>query len=259
MSPREQPSLGCRPAGSTRAVYVIPRVYRRLGMLASAGWIERQDAFYKMPGLYLPTRRGMSLLQGELSLPRIDFRQLDHDLGLVELGTDAELTGDRVLTDREIRAISRLRGPWEEPNEYVLEGIRPWRGMPAELRRSPRWPNHYPDQIRFTADGRQIAVELERSEKGIDRLRAILEGYRREASIDRVLYYVTRPVAARRIGALVDDLLMADKTEVILWKNAPAYAMRTGSRANAVDRSDHPGSDLPAACHGSCPGQARRP
>lgn len=201
------------------------RAYRRLGMLVSAGWIERQGAFHGMPGLYLPTRKGMSVFPGELAIPRIDFRQLDHDLGLVELGIDAELAGDAVVTDREIRSITRARGPYEE-SAYVLDGIRPWRGMSAAMRRFDKWPTQYPDQFRITPDGRRIAIELERSEKGIDRLRAILEGYRRKDSIDLVVYYVTRPVVARRIEVLVDDLRMDSKAAVILWQDGPEYAAR---------------------------------
>ncbi len=83
-------------------------VYRRLGKLCEAGFLEHQRTWYGDHGVYRATKAGLSLVGLDLSPARLDRRDYEHDLQVVDLAlwlTDYSCDG--WIPERMIR--SRLK------------------------------------------------------------------------------------------------------------------------------------------------------
>jgi hypothetical protein len=83
-------------------------VYRRLKRLCDAGLLTHQRTWYGDHGVYRATRAGLKMVGLDLAPARLDKRDYEHDLRVVDLALD--LTGytcDGWITERQIR--SRLR------------------------------------------------------------------------------------------------------------------------------------------------------
>ena len=83
-------------------------VYRRLKKLCEAGLLEHQRTWYGDHGIYRATRAGIELAGLEISPARLDRRDYEHDLRVVDLAlelTDYELDG--WVPERMVR--SRLK------------------------------------------------------------------------------------------------------------------------------------------------------
>ena len=174
--------------------------YRRVAAMRAAGLIRMSPPIYEGPGVALVTKRGLWVAQTQLGLPRVDTRQFEHDLELVEIATDYELQGHRVITDREIRSLARMED--SEKDRYRL---------PAGAAFDKGWI--YPDLIVETEDLR-FAVELEIAAKGKRRLTDILWGYVRNRDFHHVLYLVTEPAVARRITGIAKELYGEDDVRI---------------------------------------------
>ena len=170
--------------------------YRRVSVLRDAGMLRMSPPLWgEGPGVVLITQRGMSGIDCNLTLPRVDVRQFEHDLELVEIATDYELQGARVYSDREIRSLGKQTGKYETSFRFEVG--------PQFAYGRRRF--HYPDLI-VNTNGRRLAIEVEIAEKSMTRLREILRGYGMASGIDEVLYVCPRPVVARRIEQLTYEL-----------------------------------------------------
>lgn len=182
------------------------RAYKRLGRLRDGGFLEYRRIWAEQPGVFRPTVKGLAASDLALSAPRVDLRTYFHDLGVVDLGTERELVDAIVLTDREIRHAA---------GHSDLDASRYAIGLGINPRRF-----HLPDLVAIDGAGRIEAVELERAEKTIGRLREILEAYRRAPWLDQLTYYVARPVVYDRLDRLAGELLIRDRVELRRWPQA---------------------------------------
>lgn len=83
-------------------------VYRRLKRLCDAGLLEHQRTWYGEHGVYRATRAGLALVGLDLAPARLDKRDYEHDLRVVDLALAlTDYTCDGWITERLIR--SRLR------------------------------------------------------------------------------------------------------------------------------------------------------
>jgi hypothetical protein len=202
--------------------------YARLGGLTQLGLLEHQRIFHAEPGVYLATRQGLHAVDLELPPARVDLRTYRHDVELSSLviELEREFGRERVVTEREIRAI-------DTPSQHQESGYEPRFGIllngsggrPPTLARHPRV--HYPDAVVVrTAESSGIrAIELERTTKGRARLRSILQAYVAARHIDEVRYYVGRPETAR---LLENEIERSRAGSLIQLRPAGA----TGSQAN---------------------------
>jgi hypothetical protein len=83
-------------------------VYRRLKTLCEAGLLVHQRTWYGDHGIYRTTRKGLSLVGLNIAPARLDKRDYEHDLLVVDLALGlTDYTCDGWITERLIR--SRLR------------------------------------------------------------------------------------------------------------------------------------------------------
>jgi hypothetical protein len=83
-------------------------VYRRLKTLCEAGLLVHQRTWYGDHGIYRATRKGLSLVGLNIAPARLDKRDYEHDLLVVDLALGlTDYTCDGWITERLIR--SRLR------------------------------------------------------------------------------------------------------------------------------------------------------
>ena len=83
-------------------------VYRRLKTLCEAGLLVHQRTWYGDHGIYRATRKGLSLVGLNIAPARLDKRDYEHDLLVVDLALGlTDFTCDGWITERLIR--SRLR------------------------------------------------------------------------------------------------------------------------------------------------------
>lgn len=207
-------------------------VTARLGKLAKAGFLRKEDVFRNQPAWYQITRQGLAAIGSDLPVPGRDLRSYEHDVGLAWLwlaaraGTFGPL--DAVVGERRLRSSDGSRDWDPHPPEPL--GVRLGGAGPHGQERL-----HYPDLLLQTADGRRIALELELSPKGRGRLQTILGGYGSDPRIDGVVYLVERPViarsirdAARRLG--VSHLVHVQRVRSTVSR-PPAARTRAAERA----------------------------
>ena len=80
-------------------------VYRRLGKLCTAGLLEHQRTWYGDHGIYRATKAGLELVDLDLSPARLDKRDYEHDLRVVDLALGlTDYTCDGWIPERMIRS-----------------------------------------------------------------------------------------------------------------------------------------------------------
>jgi hypothetical protein len=208
----------------------------RLTRLANADLVKAHRAFPGEPRPHQITAKGLAVLGSSLPRPRIDLRAYEHDVGVAWLwlaargGTFGPLK--EIIAERRLRSLDGSRDPGAEPLAVRLGGFGP-RGQERL---------HYPDLLLRTADGRRIALELELSGKGRNRLETILAGYGADHRFAGVVYLagsaaVARAVvtAARRLG--ISELVHVQRVRSTVSKPAAAAAFdveRASTRRRAV-------------------------
>jgi len=158
------------------------RGYRRLRLLVEEKYLLHRRIFFGRPGIYQAGGQGLALIADDPEcvpgLAPVRAATMEHNLLLVDL---AQLlvrkTGGAWKTDRQIR---------REKGFDLRAAVRP----------------HVPDGILTLPGGKTIAVELELTAKGTQRLEKILKGYARAAEYREVWYFVRRPALAQKIGEL---------------------------------------------------------
>lgn len=203
---------------------------RRLGGLASAGYVRRDPFFHRQAACHQITRSGLAAIESELPAPRADLRSYRHDVGLAWLwlaahgGTFGPL--EKVVAERRMRSHDGTEEGRAEPFAVRLGGID----------RGGRDALHYPDLLLVDRSGRRIALELELTGKGRARREKILGGYGADARIDAVLYLSDKPAirgaiagTARRLG--ISTLVHVQRAS---WTGPlPGFAGKTVWRAAA--------------------------
>jgi hypothetical protein len=155
--------------------------------------------FHAQPGCYQITNGGLAVIDSPLPRPSIDLRCYQHDLGIVwlALATRAGKYGevDRLLSEREMCSHDQRGG------DGLLYGI-PVGGY--DRYGKPRV--HYPDLLALGCQGERVALELELSVKGRQRLEGILAGYGAQPGLSEVVYVTDRRGVARRVREAITRL-----------------------------------------------------
>jgi hypothetical protein len=176
------------------------RSSRRLGELAAAGLLEREQPFLA-PSVYLVTARGLAVVRASLPVPRVDVRTFRHDRGVCGLVVGYELAGATTVTEREMRAAEAAgSGPYAA--RFFGGSGRPRR--------------HFPDLLVRSGTG-FMAIELELTPKRTRRLRSILRAYRRASHITRVLYLSDRRAVLAQLEQLARELHL-EKLQTEPWR-----------------------------------------
>jgi hypothetical protein len=196
----------------------------RLNRLARAGYIESVRLFHDQPAMQLIARDGLKVLGSRLPPPKLDVHSYQHDVGVAWLwiaarrGTFGPLR--EIVGERRMRSHDGVRDREGEPFAVKLGGFGPW----------GRERLHYPDLLLRTADGRQVALELELSSKGRARRERILAGYAGDPRFDGVVYLVQNAsiarsvkAAARRLG--ITSLVHIERVRSTVTSPAAASAL----------------------------------
>lgn len=178
------------------------RVSRRLGQLMRAGLLEHERLLYGKPGVYMATADGIAVGGKALPPARLDVATYRHDLALVDLAIDAELAGEQVVGQREMRAVDATRGGEGAPPRYAIE-----------LDDDGSSRRHFPDLIA----GRQ-AVELELTDVSPGHLESVLGAYARGEHLAGVVYYVEHEELAARIRCIATELELGSRLKVQTWR-----------------------------------------
>jgi len=179
--------------------------YRRLRGLEQRDLLERRRLLFGEPAVFLATRAGLRFGGLDLSPRKVSAGGIAHASRATSLclELEEEFGAEAVLCEREIRAED---GRSSEPRYAVAANGRLPDGRPRL---------HFPD---FAVEHPRcaLAIELELTAKGSQRLSAILRAYVRARHVEGVRYYVSpraaRPVreaiARTRSGPLVDVRLL---------------------------------------------------
>lgn len=146
---------------------------------------------------YLIRKPGLLAIGSTLGPPKPKLDEYKHDVGLAWLWLAAHRGAfgplQQVLSERRLRSHDGVRERPPAPYGIHLGGC-------------DRYGNealHHPDLLLIDRDGRRLAVELELSRKGRERLDRILGAYAGEDRINRVLYLVEDNSEGRRVGRAV--------------------------------------------------------
>jgi hypothetical protein len=144
-------------AETARTVTIV-----RESRLRRAGLIRVERGFGRVGPLAVATRAGLRACGlAELSPPRLSAAALSHDTVVASVGALLERDGVRLLSEREICARERAAG------EAVLSA-------PLSRGRS-----HRADLVELDTDGSpRLAIEVELSTKGAERLDQLLRAWR---------------------------------------------------------------------------------
>ncbi len=210
----------------------------RLSRLAKAGLVQSVRLFHNRPAMHLIRRDGLEVLGSTLPEPQFDVHSYQHDAGVAWLwiaarrgtfGPLREVIGERRMRSHDGRR-DRDGHPPAEPLAIKLGGVGP-RGGEAL---------HYPDLLLRTVDGRRVALELELSSKGRDRLERILAGYAADGRIDSVVYLVETSAVARSVQAAARRLGISSLVHIQRVRStdtSPAAALAHGVERTVPGRS----------------------
>lgn len=181
-------------------------VKKRLRRLKSVGYLVYEKLFFNEPGVFMAGAKGVALAGDNLPPARFLPGSYRHDLRLVDLALRLESeTGAHWQTERQLR------------HEKGLKGMGT--------------PGHCPDGILiFPGSDDRIAVELELSPKGAERIVKILKEYARR-QYKEVWYFVGCDYLAARIKTPVLPFI-----RVFSWPDMKEYGDTSSSAATQVLR-----------------------
>lgn len=152
----------------------LKSAYKRLNLLVKNSYLQHIRIFHRKHGVYLLTGKSLQLLPHSASIARINLSTYKHNLLLVDLLL--ALSCKHNCTYKTDRIIRRESG-------FSLKSVsRP----------------HVPDAI-MNVNGKNIAVELELTEKGAARIEKILKFYVRCTGYGEVWYFVDNPALLKKI------------------------------------------------------------
>lgn len=181
---------------------------RRLTQLRAAGFLTRERFLYHRGGLYAVTAAGLAVTGTDLPVPELGLGAYDHAYAVVDVAIDAELAGEKVLTQRQMQAL-------ETPQESVTSATSLHYAVDL-----PAGTRHFPDLLVERPDGRwavQVALTDTRSEL----LEGLLRAYSKAEYLAGVIYHVGPAVHADRIERIAAALGLGTRFELHVLE-APA-------------------------------------
>lgn len=169
---------------------------RRLTQLRAAGLLSRERFLYHRGGLYTVTANGLAVTGTDLPVAELGLGAYEHDLAVVDVAIDAELDGERVVTQRQMQTLEVTGG-----GELLYA---------VELDDRER---HFPDLVLERADGRW-ALEVELADVRSELLEAILRAYATAPHLAGVIYRVKPAVHADRIRRIAAALELGERFEL---------------------------------------------
>ena len=166
--------------------------YRRLRGLESRDLLERRRLLFGEPAVFLATSNGLRFADLDLTPRKVSAGGIAHASRATSLCLELEdeFGPDAVVCEREIRAQD---GRVDKPCYAVEAGGRLPSGRPRL---------HFPD-LAVTGSSGALAIELELTAKGSNRLASILRAYIRARHLQGVRYYVL-PRAERQLRQAVE-------------------------------------------------------
>jgi DNA-binding transcriptional ArsR family regulator len=164
-------------------------VAARIRALEQAGLVRSEALLCGEPSLHVLTRPGLRAAgRPELDPVAISAASFGHLIAVARVAAALRLAGERVGDERELRAFERAEGRAVASAAVGLtrDGATAW---------------HRPDLVCWRS-GLPVAVEVELTVKGPQRLRAIVRGWARSRLVAGVVYYA-RPAPARALSAAV--------------------------------------------------------
>jgi hypothetical protein len=157
--------------------------WRRLHKLEETGLLRRNHAWWGMPLIIRTTEAGAHLADVDLAAAPLDYRQLEHNLTVVDLSLEllALNMGARWITERELRR----------------DRMRSVRACGAEPERRT------PDGMLVLVGGRRIAIELDRTAKRTRRLEQLARAYAGDREVDAVWWFLPSERAAARMQEVI--------------------------------------------------------
>lgn len=172
---------------------------RRLTQLRAAGLLSRERFLYHRGGLYAVTADGLAVTGADLPVPELSLSAAVHDLAVVDVSIDAELAGERVITQRQMQTLETSLASEASELLYAIE--------------LPELGRHFPDLVLERAAARW-AVEVEMTDVRSELLDAILRAYADAEHIAGVIYHVAPAVHAERVQRLADALALGERFEL---------------------------------------------
>lgn len=153
--------------------------HRRMGLLHEGGYVTRQRLFHGAERAYWLSALGQQVSGDTLSCPEtISPATYRHHWMMVDLAHDL---------------ITKTKGQFTP--EHRLREQRAIKGVGAE--------GHVPDGLLKVKSKKPIAIELELTLKGRERLEGIVEGYL-DRDLSAVWYFVTSDQIRRRLTSIID-------------------------------------------------------
>ena len=202
MVPREVVALW---AGTGRAVS-----YARVRRLREAGLVEVWPGIGEIGRLVLCTRRGLRVIRrDELTTPTFSAARLHHSAVAARIAAQLELSGRKVLSEREILAGERMAGK---------------RLYSIELRHGRK---HRPDLILLGDPDEAIEVEL--TNKATHRLDGLVRAWRR--SLNEKQLACVRYLCSPRALPCVERAVRRTKSEGFVGVEPLALPMAASNSA----------------------------
>ncbi|HZL55219.1 MAG TPA: hypothetical protein VFC22_06280 [Solirubrobacteraceae bacterium] len=185
----------------------------RISALEQAGLVRSAALLRGEPALHVLTRRGLRAAgRPELEPLAISAASFGHLLAVARVAVALRAAGEQVGDERELRVLERAEGRAVASAAVGIarDGATAW---------------HRPDLVCWRS-GLPVAVEVELTVKGPERLRAIVRGWARSRLVEGVVYYA-RPAAARAVATAVRRESAAAAVSVLGLEHAgelPAFA-----------------------------------
>lgn len=156
-----------------------PAAYARLKKLEDAGYIRHQYILHGQAGIYRVTKLGAQRAGDDLlPLQTLRMGSFNHDLLIIDLAHRLEAwSGGRFVPERRIRHDEGLSGVGQ--TGHIADGF-----LYLEGKDDP------------------IAIELELTLKGRERLRKIIEAYSLDFSVDQIWYFTDSDSVQRSVEQL---------------------------------------------------------
>jgi hypothetical protein len=160
-----------------------PRNYQLMGKLVEAGLVKHERVFYGKPGIYRLTTAGAKHT-GLPPLSKVPLASYAHDVRVMELylAIRQQHPGVRWISERQLK------------HDKYFDGVGK-RG-------------HLSDGVLVFPDGKHVALEVELTLKGKNRLEKILKDYATQFSLNEVWYYGA-PAVAMAVRELVVSLKLS--------------------------------------------------